>query len=71
MLLLLLESRIIAPLVDTFPRPPETVTPVVAATEATLNTELELSTACFVERAVITLVSDTDNVELQKAAPST
>ena len=71
MLLLLLESRIIAPLVDTPPRPPVTDIPMFAVTLATLKAELEVSAACFAEMAVITLVPDTVNVELQNAGPST
>ncbi len=71
MLLLVLESRIIAPLVDTPPRPPVTDIPMIAVTLATLKAELEVSAACFADSAVNTLDPDTVNEELQTAAPST
>ena len=54
MLLLLLLTLSCAPQLDTFPRPPVIVIPVVAVTEATLRAELDVSVDCFPFSAVAT-----------------
>ena len=71
MLLLELTTLSCAPLVDTPPRPPVIVMPVLAATVATLTPDVVVSAVCFAAREFNTFVPATVSVPLIVAFPAT